>query len=144
MRNLLLLFILLASLESFGQEWPSEEFILKFKYEEIVGEILTTKEQIETFERPVYPRGKAGIKKMISKEIRYPQSKANPGNKGVVQLKFIVDKQGKVVEIEVEQSAGWPFDQEAIRVLNKMERWIPGKVSGEFVKVQYRQLINFL
>ena len=36
------------------------------------------------------------------------------------------------------------FDQEAIRVLNKMERWIPGKVSGEFVKVQYRQLINFL
>lgn len=63
MRNLLLLFILLAGLKSFGQEWPSEEFILKFKYEEIVGEILTTKEQIETFERPMYPRGKAGIKK---------------------------------------------------------------------------------
>ena len=50
---------------------------------------------------------------------------------------FIVNKDGKVVEVVVAKSSGNKYlDNEAIRVINSMPNWVPGRHKGETVRVQ--------
>ena len=57
------------------------------------------------------------------------------GSKIKVQVKFVVDKDGTITGINVEQSGGQIFDNEVIRVMKKMPAWKPGMQNGKNVAV---------
>lgn len=137
------LIILLIYVSSYSQKWPSEEFALKYNYQEVVGDTIGLGNVIKDGKYPMYPNGKQGIITFISNTTRYPSTTLQPTNNGKVNVEFIVNTKGKVEDIVIIGSAGKPFDDEAIRVFKKMEKWIPGVENGKLIRVRYKQTISF-
>ena len=55
----------------------------------------------------------------------------------------MVEKDGSISETKVVKAVDPMLDEEAIRVLNSMPNWTPGKQSGKAVRVKYTVPINF-
>ena len=91
----------------------------------------------------MYPGGINGIEKMVSKNIRYPEEARRLGISGKVILSYIIDKDGYVGQVNVIQSPDSILDNEAIRVVRHMQRWIPGYKNGKPVRVKYKLPIVF-
>ncbi|MBQ21433.1 MAG: hypothetical protein CMD31_11810 [Flavobacteriales bacterium] len=62
---------------------------------------------------------------------------------GRVLLKFTVQKDGSVGNIEIIESVDPLLDAESIRVIKLMEKWIPGLLNGEKVSVSFNLPIKF-
>ena len=102
-------------------------------------------EQIFTIveQMPTFPGGEAELFKYLGKSIKYPQMAQDAGIQGVVFVTFLVDKDGGVKNVKVLRGIGGGCDEEAIRVVQKMPKWTPGKQRGKSVKVQYNLPIKF-
>jgi TonB family protein len=85
--------------------------------------------------------GEAEFQKYITKNFRYPTRCQDKGIRGSVVLRFVVEMDGSISNVRViEGTAKCPeFAQEAVRVLKKSPRWIPGIYNGQYVK-SYREL----
>jgi protein TonB len=81
-------------------------------------------------EMPKFPGGDSELMKFFSQNLVYPEIAKRAGIEGKVILSFIVDKNGNIVDVKVAKSIGAGCDEEAIRVLKIMSRWIPGKQNG--------------
>lgn len=60
-----------------------------------------------------------------------------------MKVKFVVNFSGKLESFKVIESGGEVFDNEVLRVLQKMQPWIPGKNNGENVSVYYTVPVKF-
>jgi protein TonB len=81
-------------------------------------------------EMPKFPGGDSELMKFFSQNLVYPEIAKRAGVEGKVILSFIVDKNGNIVDVKVAKSIGAGCDEEAMRVLKIMSRWIPGKQNG--------------
>ena len=103
------------------------------------GELYDVVEQM-----PEFPGGIESLMTYIATNVNYPIEAQKHGIQGRVLCQFIVNKDGKVVEVVVAKSSGNKYlDNEAIRVVKSMPTWIPGRHKGETVRVQYKLPINF-
>jgi len=73
-----------------------------------------------------------------------PVSNGAPAGKYTVLIQFVIDQEGKVSEIKPLTSIGYGMEQEAIRVLQKANKWNPAIQNGRQVKTYRRQPITFL
>ena len=55
----------------------------------------------------------------------------------------MIDKDGRLTNIEVLQSPDRSLADEAIRVLNKSPKWSPGKQRNQTVRVRYTLPVEF-
>lgn len=94
-------------------------------------------------EMPEFPGGEKALLEFIAKNIRYPGTAQRLGVEGRVHLKFVIDKDGSVTNIEVLQGIGAGCDKEAIRVLGLLPKFSPGKQRGKAVKVQMQLPVIF-
>lgn len=101
-------------------------------------EVFTVVEQM-----PEFVGGEQGLRDYIVKEVKYPDDAKKAGIQGKVFVTFVVNKAGKVVDAKIARSASPSLDKEALRVVNNMPSWKPGKQSGVNVAVQYTIPINF-
>ena len=62
---------------------------------------------------------------------------------GRIFTTFIVEKDGDLSHIQILKGIGYGYDEEAIRLLDEMPLWKPGKSFGKIVRVQYNQPVNF-
>ncbi|HEY5591817.1 MAG TPA: energy transducer TonB, partial [Paludibacter sp.] len=92
---------------------------------------------------PQYPGGISALMNYLTKNIKYPVDAQKNKEQGKVYVRFIVNAQGKVEKSEVIRSVSSSLDQEALRVVNAMPEWIPGKQNGKNVSVYYTLPINF-
>lgn len=85
--------------------------------------------------------GEVAFQKYVMNNFRYPARCQDNGIGGSVLLRFVVDVDGSIVNIQVlEVSTKCPeFGQEAVRILKNSPRWIPGMYNGRYVK-SYREL----
>ena len=58
-------------------------------------------------------------------------------------LRFVVDKQGYIKNVEVMRSLDPQLDKEAVRVVEAMPRWNAGKSNGFAVDTYYTLPISF-
>jgi TonB family protein len=81
----------------------------------------------------------------IQKNVIYPEYENNNNIEGTVYVRFIVDRNGKIVKPTILKSVSGSinFDTEAIKVINNMPNWIPGENNGEKVNVEYNLPIRF-
>lgn len=79
----------------------------------------------------------------IYSQIKYPAMAKEVGEEGTVFVEFVVRKNGNVDNFKVLREPGAILGKEALRVVNKMPRWIPGKQRGRPVAVRYRLPIKF-
>ncbi len=88
-----------------------------------------------------FPGGEGAFRAYIESTFQYPVRCQDEGINGSVILRFIVDKTGKISNIQVvEETKSCPeFTEEAKRVLKNSKRWIPGQNKGQFV-VSWREV----
>jgi len=66
------------------------------------------------------------------------------GIEGKVYLQFVINSDGSVTDVKIIRGLGnTSLDEEAIRVVKNMPKWIPGKQNGKVVDVQFTLPIVF-
>lgn len=113
-------------------------FESKNEEEETVDEIFVIVEEI-----PEFPGGTRALYQFISSHVRYPVIAQENGIQGKVYVKFVVDEMGDVSNAEVLRPVEASLDKEALRVINSLPRFKPGKQRGKPVKVYYNAQITF-
>lgn len=83
------------------------------------------------------------LMEFISNNLKYPSEARANGVKGLVVVSFIVEKDGSISSPQVVRSADKGLDQEALRVVQNMPTWIPGKQKGIPVRVQFNIPFRF-
>ncbi len=94
-------------------------------------------------EMPVYKGGDEARIKYLNENIRYPAEARKNGIEGRVFVTFIVEKDGKISNVELLRGIGGGCDEEALRVISNMPQWEPGKQRGKPVRVQFNMPILF-
>ncbi|WP_297250364.1 M56 family metallopeptidase [uncultured Prevotella sp.] len=92
---------------------------------------------------PQFPGGHIALFEYLSKNIKFPKSKENEDVKVRVVTTFTVEKDGSITHAKIVRSQGEAFDNEALRVINGMPKWIPGMQNGKAVSVKYLLPITF-
>lgn len=95
-------------------------------------------------EMPSYPGGENEMYKFLVKNVRYPEDAKNKGVTGAVLVSFVVGKTGEIRTVGVARSVSPSLDEEAMRVVKAMPKWIPGKVNGKPVSTKFLLPIKFL
>lgn len=86
---------------------------------------------------PEYPGGTAKMLTFISENIKYPQSAMEKGIEGKCYIQFVIDVDGSITNVELLRGFDEECDAEALRVVNLMPKWKPGKKDGKPVRVNY-------
>jgi protein TonB len=92
---------------------------------------------------PEFPGGEAALYKYLGENIKYPQMAKESGIQGRVFVTFVVERNGSVTDVRVLRGIGGGCDEEAIRVVQNMPKWTPGKQRGKSVRVQYNLPVKF-
>ena len=90
---------------------------------------------------PEYPGGMQALYKYIGTKFIYPKG-LKPKPIGIINLSFVIDKDGSITDITVVQSVHELLDAEAVRVLGSVPRWKPGTQNGKAVRVKYNIPLN--
>ncbi len=86
---------------------------------------------------PEFEGGIEAMYKFIYKNVKYPASARRMNVEGSVYVGFVVDADGKISEASVIKGISADCDKEALRVVQLMPKWRPGKQSGRAVRVKY-------
>ena len=92
---------------------------------------------------PEFPGGYSALTEWIDDNLKFPVEAAMDGIEGRVIVQFIVRPTGKVVDAEVVRGIAPSLDKEALRLINIMPNWIPGRQKGKAVNVRYTLPITF-
>ena len=92
---------------------------------------------------PAFPGGEMGLMKWLSENIIYPKEAQEKGIQGRVTLRFVIKPDGSVEDVNVVKGFDPLCDQEAVRVIKLMPKWIPGKQNGDPVYVYYSLPVIF-
>lgn len=109
----------------------------------VIEEVVETQIFTVVEEMPSFPGGDESRIKFLMENIKYPQMAKESGIQGTVYVTFVVNEKGKVADVKVLRGIGGGCDEEAIRVVNLMPAWNPGKQSGKAVRVQFNMPIKF-
>ncbi len=93
---------------------------------------------------PEYKGGLPGLKKFLSKTVRYPAKAQSQGIQGRVLVGFVVENTGDLNLIFIEKSVHPLLDEEALRVVRKMKKWKPGVMDNQPIGVRYMLPVNFV
>lgn len=95
-------------------------------------------------QQPEFPGGVAAMMKFISHNMKYPAQARRTETDGSVYVEFVIDQQGQISDARVIKGIGAGCDEEALRVVNKMPAWKPGKQNGKPVRVRFVLPVKFL
>ncbi len=87
--------------------------------------------------QPSFMGGNSEMYKFLSKNLKYPTAAQRANIQGKVFLSFIVEKDGSITDIETMRGIGFGCDEEAMRVVKLMPKWIAGKQNGRNVRVKF-------
>lgn len=87
-------------------------------------------------EAPVFPGGKVALAKYLEENLVYPESAKAKEIEGKVYIRFTVLEDGTISNPVVQRKlTDCPeCDEEVLRIVRNMPKWIPGKINGKAVK----------
>jgi TonB family protein len=94
-------------------------------------------------EMPIFPGGDEALLKFIAENTKYPEASKNQKIEGKVIVRFCVTEKGGVNRISILHSVAPDIDAEAIRVVQTLPTFKPGRQSGRDVPVWYMVPITF-
>jgi protein TonB len=104
-------------------------------YEEVIFKVVES--------MPVFPGGEKELYAFLRNNMRYPEIAKEIGISGKVYLTFVVEKDGSITDVRLLRGIGGGCDEEALRVINMMPDWIPGKQRNIPVRVQFILDVKF-
>ena len=104
----------------------------------------TDQKVFDTVEQmPEYPGGMQAMIEFLQTNMKYPEDAAKQKVEGRVMVQFVVETDGSVADVHVAKQVFPSLDAEAIRVVQAMPKWMPGKDKGKVVRVKYNLPIVF-
>ncbi|WP_448702274.1 TonB family protein [Mucilaginibacter sp. AW1-3] len=94
-------------------------------------------------QQPEYAGGEQAFGRFLMTNIRYPRYARERNIQGRVYIKFVVEKDGSLVDMEVLKAANTDLADEGMRVMKLSPKWIAGMRYGRPVRVQFTVPINF-
>ncbi len=79
----------------------------------------------------------------IGNNIDYPEAARKNNTEGMVVIRFVIEKDGSLTDAKILKGIGDGCDEEALRVVELMEKWTPGETGGEKVRVQFTLPIRY-
>ena len=92
---------------------------------------------------PQFPGGQIAMLQYIMKNIKYPEQAMKEGIQGRVAVRFIVEKDGSISDVKPILSVHPLLNKEAVRVVESMPKWTPGKHNGKPVRVRFNVPVMF-
>lgn len=93
--------------------------------------------------KPQFRGGDAAYKRFLAQNVKYPAEAMKKRIQGSVRIGFTVNPDGSIVNAKVERKVNPLLDNEALRVVKSMPKWIPGKLNGKPVPVKMYVPVNF-
>jgi periplasmic protein TonB len=139
--------------EEVTQFMTADQAQVEVKNEEVV-EVVEVKEEVQeedpeatpfvvVEEMPMYPGGDAELLKYIAEHTNYPEVAKENNIQGRVIVRFCVTSKGGVSQVSILKGVDPELDAEAIRVVNTLPTFKPGKQGGKPVPVWYMVPITF-
>ena len=92
---------------------------------------------------PSFPGGDDKIYEYLARNMVYPLQAREANIEGRVFLTFVVERDGSITDVKVLRGIGGGCDEEAVRVVENMPKWVPGKQRGIPVRVHFNLPIKF-
>jgi len=92
---------------------------------------------------PEFPGGDGALLKWLQDNIQYPTIAQEQGIQGTVHLRFVVQPDGSVANVEVVKGLDPSCDREAVAKVKKLPKFTPGKQNGNPVYVYYQVPVRF-
>lgn len=90
---------------------------------------------------PQFPGGQDSLLNYLRTNLHYPL--VDVEFEGNVYVKFIINENGIVSDAQIVKGLAPAFDMEALRVVNQMPAWIPGKQHNIPVKTYFTLVVKF-
>jgi protein TonB len=94
-------------------------------------------------EEPEFIGGDISLQKFIKENVKYPKKAVKKKEQGRVYVKFIVEKDGSISNVQIARGATKLLDAEAVRVIKLMPKWKPGTQKGKPVRTRVMVPIVF-
>lgn len=95
-------------------------------------------------QQPEFPGGMKALMKYLQDNIQYPRISRDNNSQGRAFIRFVVNADGSIQGVEVLKSSGDIYlDKEAVRVVEGMPKWKPGKQAGKAVRVFFTLPVVF-
>jgi protein TonB len=123
----------------------SSEGVSDIVFDEPVAEVIEDTNEVFTVveQQPEFEGGYNAMINFIKQNMRYPASARRMDIDGTVHVSFLVSKTGAISEVKVLRGIQAECDNEAIRVVQMMPPWKPGKQNGKPVFVRFILPIKF-
>jgi protein TonB len=95
-------------------------------------------------QQPEFSGGEAALFAYLSANVKYPEIAMEVSVQGTVIVRFVVNEDGSIGDVEVTRSVMRALDDEAMRVIAAMPKWNPGMQNGTPVKVYFTIPIKFM
>ena len=92
---------------------------------------------------PEFPGGQSALSQWLSYNIRYPEDAQINKIQGRSLIRFVVNKDGSVSDAVITLPLDPALDAEAIRVVERMPDWIPGRNNGKPVNAYFMLPITY-
>lgn len=92
---------------------------------------------------PSYPGGNGAMQKWIAQNLTYPAAAAENGIEGRVIVAFVVEADGSISDVRIARGVDPSLDREALSVVKRMPKWIPGTQGGKPIRVKYNVPVTF-
>ena len=130
---------------NFDQGTDDRNVVREHKEEIIVEEKKPEKEEVfrAVEQMPQFPGGDGELMKFLRDNIVYPAMAQENNVQGKVIVQFVVTKTGDIGEVKVVKSVDRDLDNEAVRLVKKLPKFIPGRMNGQAVNVWYTLPVQF-
>ena len=126
---------------------PIEFSLKKPEGGNVTGDTDLNRKKVQPFavveQMPQFPGGATEMMKFIKTNLKYPVTAQEQGIEGIVVVGFVVNSKGRIELAKIARGVNTLLDAEAIRIVNLMPNWIPGKQSGKDVAVSYTVPFKF-
>ncbi len=93
---------------------------------------------------PEYPGGLGKYVEYLKTSVQYPPKAIADGVQGKVIMRFVIDSTGTVTEPQVKKALRADCDAEALRIVQQMPRWKPGRQKGRVVSTWCNAPVSFV
>lgn len=94
-------------------------------------------------QKPIFPGGQKALMEFLKSNLVYPKAAQDSSIQGRVIVKFTVEKDGSITDVEVVRGVHPALDEEAVRVVNMMPKWKPGTQMGDTVRTKFTLPVLF-
>ena len=88
-------------------------------------------------DKPTFKGGMDALNRFLVENTKYPEIAKTNEIEGVVYVEFVIGKDGVVKDVKIKRGIDPYLDREALRVMNLMPKWKPGRQRGQAVNVSF-------